>query len=414
MWKRLLSLMIGLILVPSAMAMAAQTAPPTQRFTLNDCLKLGFAYSPDIQTATKNVDVLQESVNQAKAALMPTLGYNVSHTGTDSSNYNSGSLTLDLPLFTHNKLANNLKATQLQLEKTREDERQTRLELTYKIKNVFYDLWLKEQELAVAQASYDNLGEHYQTVKKYCEVGKKAEFELLEAEVAWKQQKAKVTSAQSNVLIAKLTLATLIGIDRDQDFEIIDDAALQQVPDQFTKDLKTLLNQAEKERPDLRQAARDIQIAELNVAITKASNYPSVSFSGGENDLNKEFQWTFGISGTLYDNHATASKVKAALQKVDLAKISEIKVQNSMRETVQKVYQNTQVDLENAAAYKANIDLTKEDLRLTEIRYKAGMSTILDVRDRQLDLDNAKNNYYQAVASYMTDLAQLDMELGNE
>jgi outer membrane protein len=412
--KRLLSLALGLLLIPTGMALAAEKIPqPAPKLTLEVCLKSGFDYSQDLQTAAKNIAVAQENLKQAKAALGPTVGYSVNRVEADSSSYNSGTISLDLPVFNHNKLINNLRVAELQLESTREDERQTKLELTYNIKYAFYDLWLKEQKLVVAQASYENLGQHYQTIKKYCEVGKKAGYELLEAEVAWKEQKAEVTSARSNVAIAKLTLATLIGIDRDRDFQIDYDLSVQQVPEQFTPELKTLLPQAEKQRPDLRQAAQNIEIAKLNIAIAKANNNPLLSLSGSQNDLNNELQFTLGVSGTLYDNKATASKVKAAEETAEIARINGVKTWDTMRKSIQKVYQAIQVDLEKVLAYKANIDLNKEDLRLTEIRYSAGMSAIMDVRDRQLALDKARNNYYEAVASYVTDLAQLDLELGN-
>ncbi len=411
--KLWLFLIIALMLIPSAMALAAEPAPPPARqLTLEACLQSGFEYSQELQIATKKVRVAEESVRQAKAALGLTVGYNVSRTEADSP-YTSGTISLDLPVFNRNKLSNALKVAELQLKSAREDERQAKLELTYNIKSTFYDLWLAEQKLAVAESSSENLGEHYRTVKKYCEVGKKAEYELLEAEVAWKEQKAEVTSARSDLEIAELALATLIGIERDRDFEIVDDSSILQIPEQFSAELRTLLAQAEKQRPALRQAAWEIEIAKLNVAIAKANNNPSLSLSGSQNDLNNDLQFTLGVNGTLWDNKATDSKVNAAEEKVEIARLSEVKTRDQMRQSVQKVYQSIRVDLEKAQAYKANIDLCQEDLRLTEIRYSAGMSTIMDVRDRQLALDKAQNNYYQAVASYITDGAKLDLELGN-
>ncbi len=411
--KRILTLLIGLILVPAAMAKAATPPQSTPKLTLAACLEAGFAYSQDLQTATSNIRIAQESVNQAKAALGPSLGYSVSHVESGAANYNSGTVSLDFPVFNRNKLLNNLKVAELQLANAREDERQAKLELTYDIKNAFYDLWLKEQKLAVAVSSDENFGEHYQTIKKYCEVGKKAEYELLEAEVAWKEQKAEVSSARSNVTLAKLTLAMLIGLDREQGFQIVYDASIQQAPEQYPIELPTLLAQAEKQRPDLRQATQKIEIAKLNVDIVKATNNPTFALSGTQNDLNKQFQYTLGVSGTLYDNQSTAAKVRTAEEKIKIARLSAVKTRDQMRQNVQKVYQTILVDLEHIQAYQANINLTKEDLRLTEIRYTAGMSTIMDVRDRQLALDKARNNYYQAVASYITDLAKLDQELGN-
>jgi outer membrane protein len=418
MWrKRFILLGCVLFLLQTGFAAEPAVAAPQliPKLTLEDCLKLGMTNSRNLQIAAKNVRVAQESVREAEAALGVKVGYNANQNYNDESGpSNSASVSLDLPVFTHGKAVKSLKVARLELEIAREDERQAKIQLVRDIKTAFYDLWLKEQQLAVAQASYANLGQHYNTIQKYCEVGKKAEYELLEAEVAWKQQKAVVTSALSNVALAKLDLATLIGIDPDQNLQIVYDVFLQQVPAQFQPELKTLLDQAFQQRPDLCQTVCNIKIAELNVAIAKTNKLPNLTLGSNYSDSDKKFQWTLGVSGTLYDDKETSSKVKAAEEKVAIAQVNDAKAREEIRQRVQKVFQNISIDLENAQSHKANIELTKEDLRLTEIRYHAGMSTIMDVKDRQLALDKSQNDYYQAVASYVTDLAQLDLELGNQ
>ncbi len=98
---------------------------------------------------------------------------------------------------------------------------------------------------------------------------------------------------------------------------------------------------------------------------------------------------------------------------VEIARLNQLKTSDKARQTVQKIFETIRVDLENALVFRANINLAMEDLRLTEIRYTAGMATIMDVKDRQLGLDEARNDYYRKVASYLTDLAELDLVIGN-
>lgn len=411
--KRILPLVLGLTLILASSAVSAASTP-TQKLTLSACLKLGFANSDDLKTATKKVKVAEESVRQAKAALGLSVDYSVSHMDSSNSKYNSGSVSVNLPVFTHNKLVRSLKVAQLELESTREDERQTKMQLRYDIKKAFYDLWLKEQKLAVAQSSAENLGQHYQTIKKYVEVGKKAPYELLKAEVSWKNQKSEVNLALSNVSIAKLELATLIGIDQDQELQIVYDTLLQEIPAKFQLVLKPLLEKAYLQRPDIRQTGLNLEVAKLNVDITKKTNNPSLSLGASQTDMaDSDLQLSLSVSGRLYDNKATKSKVKAAEEKVEIAKISDKQTRDTARKIVQKVFQNIQVNLENALAYKSSIALGKENLRMTELSYNEGKSTIMDVKDAQLDLDEEQNNYYQAVNSYITYLAELDLELGN-
>ncbi len=410
-------LFVSLVMLPgwtrTAIA-ATATSPATQVLSLQACLNLGFANSRDLQTEAQNIKVAQESVNQAAAGFKPTVDYSVNHIQqTVSGTYNSGTLSVDLPVLNRNKLSKSLQVAMLALDSAKEDERQTKLQLIQDIKADFYDLWLKEQQLAVAQASYDNLGQHYQNVEKYYQVGKKSKYELLEAEVAWKEQKAEVISAKNDVSLAKLTLATLIGIDKDQDFQISYDSAMQQLPEQLALTLNPLLEKAYQQRPDMIQAGQAIQTAQLNVDIAKANLNPALSLSGTRADNSGNWEFVLGVSGTLYDAKVTDSKVKAAEEKVTLAKISAAKTQDSARQSIQKVFLSVQTNLEKANAYRANVELAKEDLRMTEIRYNAGVATIMDVRDRQLTLDEAQDSFYQAVSSYLTNLATLELELGS-
>jgi outer membrane protein TolC len=169
-----------------------------------------------------------------------------------------------------------------------------------------------------------------------------------------------------------------------------------------------------KQRPDLRQSGINLEIAKLNVDITKGTNKPSVTLAASQTDMaGSDLQFTLSVSGKLYDNKAKASKVRAAEEKLEIAKISDKQIHDTVRKSVQTIYQNLQVNLENANAYKANIQLSKESLRMTELSYSEGRSTIMDVKDAQLDLDEAQNNYYQTVCSYITYLARLDFEVGN-
>ncbi len=293
------------MLFPVCIALAVETAPssPVWVLSLDDCMKLGFTNSQDLQVAAKNVQVAEENVKQAKAALGVTLDYSIvrtkDKTNTDSIDYNSGTLSLNLPFLNYFKLSNSLQVAGLELAKSREDERQARMKLTFDIKSAFYSLWLKERELAVAQASYDNLGQHYQTIKKMYDVGKKAGYELLEAEVAWKGQKAEVISARSDLSLAKVALATLIGIDKDQDLQLVYDPSLQQLPEKFQLTLQTLLGKAEKQRPDLVQAKQNMEIAQFNVRIAKENNLPSLSLARTQTDLNDESQLSLSVNGTL-------------------------------------------------------------------------------------------------------------------
>ena len=176
---------LALLILPGA-TFAADSRVQTQGLTLADCLKTAYANSQDMKKANKSVDVAWEGVKQAAGGFCPTLEYSLGYVknSDDTISYVpldkvtggnwtwkeidagdeafSGALTLSWTFFDGGKLTGNLKVAWLNLDSAKEDLRSAKQELTYNIKADFYALWLAEQQLKVAQVSYDNLQQHYE------------------------------------------------------------------------------------------------------------------------------------------------------------------------------------------------------------------------------------------------------------
>jgi outer membrane protein TolC len=447
--KLILPLFIFTLLSFPWMVSAAENPQPQDKpLSLDDCLGIGYSNSQDLKLAVKNLNIAEEGVKQAAGSFWPTLQYALNYkktssgsvayipTGTttdgawkwqavDTPDHSySGTISLNLTLYSGGKLTKNLKVALLKLASAKEDQRAAKQKLTYNIKADFYSLWLAEQELKVAKNSYDNLKQHFEQVEKFYKVGSKSKYELLQAEVAWKKQQPMVIAAENSVEIAKLNLATLIGTSKNQDLKIGYDDSLLQVPDQITLSLQSLLEEAYQKRPETHQAIQNTQIAKLNSAIAKAAYKPTLSLSGtygndgdtsAVSDWNDE-TWTLsvGLSGLLFDGRTTLSKIKEAKINEQIAAIQDTKTRDSIRQDVQTALQGLKEDLSSINSNQANIDLAKESLRMTEVRFEAGMNTTLDVKDAQLSLDEAADGYYEGISAYLTALAKLDYVLGKD
>jgi outer membrane protein len=56
--------------------------------------------------------------------------------------------------------------------------------------------------------------------------------------------------------------------------------------------------------------------------------------------------------------------------------------------------------------------LAQETLKLTQVRFDAGMATTMDIMDSQLALDQATNGYYKGSAAYRIAQARLEWSPG--
>jgi outer membrane protein len=454
MKRRLLiiTLIFAVVVVPF-MAFAAEDQskqPQLEVLTLDKCMELANQNSQSIKQANLNVEKANAAVHAAEGGFWPALNYQLGYTKlsdpqdlgwnptgpvTNGAPYTggwvdvqgpdygyAGSISLTQPLYTGGKLTDALKLAKLQLAMVKEDQRKAKQNLTLNVKSDYYQVWLTEQKLKVAQSSYDNMEKHYQQVQNFYKVGTSSKFDLLQAEVKWKALKPPIIQAENDEAIAKLNLAILLGIDKDRQFTVNSDLDQLQLPEEVVLQYQDVMKQAYQNRPEIRQSQDTIELSKINLHLVQAGYKPVLALTGQYKtagtdismDQSKTWSLTLGVSGMLFDGFTTKAKVDSAKDDVQLASSKDSSQRDTIRSDVEQAIQGLKATLETTRYNQANIDLNKESLRLTQARFAAGMSTTLDVSDAETNLDQALNGYYLGMTNYLTALAKLDMVLGKD
>ncbi len=434
--KRLLCLcLFVLVMSLPVRALAAdnlQTAVQPEILSLQQCLDLALKNNKQIQEKEKKVTIAEGVVKEAKAGFWPTLNYQAVREESDVPQYQVGQeyektdfkagVNASVPLYTGGMLKNNLKLAQIQLDSAREDLRKTKQQLTYDVKQAYYNVWLAGRIAQVQQASYDNLDHHVARVQSRYQAETASRLDLLRAKVQRDTLKPKVISAQNQLVLAKLQLATIIGYPKDQPYEAQYDTAKLEMPDSVGLSLAQILDEAYQNRPELHQIQQLAEVNQVITAMEKASYKPNVGLSVGYGGVNKDVgfddwydAWTlsFSVGGKLYDRKIH-TKIEQAKNKEDLSAIQEADLRDKIRLEAEQSLQNLSVSIETTRANQASIQLAKESLRMTEIRVDNGMATTMDIMDAQLALDQALTGYYQGVVSYLTAEAKIDLVTGKD
>lgn len=450
-------LMIWIVFVVSLPVFAADPVGSQQgvgeTISLEKCLELAMKNSKQLQQAAESVKVAQAGVQEASGGLYPSIGYQVGYQNSPNAlpmyipvipptatpgpmnNYTisdwmkvptdhgiSASVSLNQPLYTGGKLLNLLKLTQIKLASAREDERKAKQQLNYNVKEAYYRFWLAEKMLDVAQDVYDNMGRHYQKVSNLNKAGTASAFDLLQAKVQWDNQKPQLIKAKNGLVMARLNLATFIGMEQSREFKVEYDPSNLRLPETVDLTLQILLDEAYQKRPELHQTQQLTEIAEANERIAKAGYLPTVALSYKYSDQGLDFnsQWmstwtlSLGLSGVIFDGWATQARVSAAKDNLNLARIRENSLKDQIRLETQQALQTLEENLETIRANQGNLELAKEALKQIQVRFTAGVATTSDITDSQLALEQTLNGYYQGVSSYLTGLAKLDLIAGRD
>ncbi len=199
-------------------------------------------------------------------------------------------------------------------------------------------------------------------------------------------------------------------------------------------DINTLLKEANNDelrgainfakRPEYQAIEKSIELNELNVKRFKAMYYPSLRiFSSYQhtwqgNDLNNtlNFPGFFvggGINVPLFDGFQRKAQIQRAQIDLELAKIQKSDLERGISLEVQ----NARIDYSNAQGrvqtQKRTVDLAQKIYNTTQIKYKEGVGTSLELTTAEYELYEAQRNHNQALYDLLVSKANLDKALGN-
>src|SRR5215475_2440850 len=109
---------------------------------------------------------------------------------------------------------------------------------------------------------------------------------------------------------------------------------------------------------------------------------------------------------------ATQSKIKQAQLQRDQAKRELSLSQRKLIAELKSLYAEAQTAADELASYQRSAELGAESLRLVDLRYKNGESTVLEVVDAQNTATTADSAYQDGAVRYRVALANLQTLTG--
>jgi outer membrane protein len=408
-----------------------------ERLSLDRCLELASQNSQTVKAAEKKVEIAAAAVTEARGAYWPKLDYSLFankaqdpmypyDAAPEASKDESGAiLSLTQELYSGGKSADELRLADIQLDIARENDRQAKQQLTFQVKQAFYQVWLANQVLKVAETSLDNLQHHVERTESLYQLGSVSKFELLRAKVQRDSLKPQVIGAQNDLQLANLNLALLIGFTKDRQYSVDFHSEQLRFPTQSQLVVDKLLDSAYQNRPEMHQMKQAETLNRYQKDLAEAGFKPRISLIGqyeagslddnpGHWTDNKLWTLSLNITGNIFDGFTTPAKVKGAQKKMELTAIQETGLRDQIRLDVEQAAQNIQESLEVIQANQSNIEMAKESLEQTKGRFNEGLATTMDIMDSQLALDQALNGYYRGVALYLTAEANLDLVAGKD
>ena len=443
---------VVLLVVLASPVVGAQTVAPSQAapLSLDDVIRRAEANEPAFAVAAAESRASALERKDARAGLLPSASFHNQYLFTQSNHTSTtlgtsggqfvqqGDVQQSLPVFIANNAVHEyysqgvvnetvglaqigavrladanaaLAAAQLEI---------ARRGLVATVVNLFYGVNAGTQKAAIAQRALDEANRFVDTTQKREEAREAAHADVIKAQIQQQQRERELSDAQLAARKAQLELGVLLNPDPSASYALEPAGVPAPLPEMAGVNAAARAN-----NPDLRSALATLEAGRAQTLNAQAALLPDLALNftygidapqfastgyGGARNLGYSASATVDLP--LWDWLTTERKVKESRIRSDAAKVALTAAQRRLVADLAEFYAEADTARKQLASLDASVLASRESLRLINLRYVDGESTVLDVVDAQNTLISAENAQTDGFVRYQLALAQLQTLTG--
>jgi multidrug efflux system outer membrane protein len=376
---------------------------------LKQLIDLSLANNRDLRVAILNIEQARAQYQIRRADQLPTLnaavtgsrvpGANDSVTSTYSAGFGVSAFELDL----FGRVRNLSEAALAQFLATEEARKGTQISLIASVANTYLSVLADDELLALTRQTLGAREESLKLTQLKYDNGVVSNLDLQLAlslvdtarVVLAQQQRQRAQDANLLVLLVGQPLPDTLAAGTT-----LAQTALSELPAGLPSDLLSV-------RPDIRAAEQQLIGANANIGAARANFFPRISLTGSAGTASSQlsglfkggsFGWTFAPQAVLpiFDYGRNSANLGVAKAGRDIAVAQyERSIQIAFRE-VSDALAGQATYAEQLRAQRAVAAAEAERFKLSDLRYRSGASSYLDLLDAQRSLFSAQQAAVQA------------------
>ncbi len=376
---------------------------------LQQLIDLALANNRDLRVAVLNIEQARAQYRIRRADQLPTVNLGVSGSrvpGADdsiTSTYSAGLAVSAFELDLFGRVRSLSDAAQAQFLATEEARRGVQISLVASVANAYLSLLADDELLALTRQTLGAREESLKLIQLKYDNGVVSKLDLQQglslvdaARVALAQQQRQ--RAQDINLLTLLVGQPLPAASAPA--LSLATTALAELPAGLPSDLLAV-------RPDIRAAERQLMGANASIGAARANFFPRISLTGSAGSASSElsglfksgsFGWTFAPQAILplFDHGRNSANLAGAKAGRDIAVAQyEKAIQTAFRE-VSDALAGQATYGEQLRAQRAVAAAEEERYKLSDLRYRSGAASYLDLLDAQRSLFAAQQAAVQA------------------
>ncbi len=399
----------------------------TVDMTLDKCIELALGNNPQINAAFHDILASDARIKQVWANYFPQLSWQTGYTKIKQlqlsdalgrnltfNYYILGQVTLQQMLYDFGVTQNQATIKRLDYEAYKTTLSATINDVIYQTKDAYYNLLFAFENRRVAEDTVKKFEMFYNQAKAFYEIGMNPKVDVTIAEVNLSNAKLQLIQADNAVNLAVAKLNNVMGVPFIDKYNVQERLKYQPVDVSFNQSVEI----ARDARPELKLAELKVESANQTMKLVKKSYFPTLSIEGQYQRGGKSWNSNYGYNIGGYLNFPTINgmliknEIKEARYLYDKEIANAKNTQNSIYLEIQNAFLTLEEKKNQMPVAILGVKQAKENYELSYGRYRVGEASPTELKDAQINYQQAQLTYYNALYQYNSSKAALEKAIG--
>ena len=395
--------------------------------TLDKCIELALGNNPQINAAFHDILASDARIKQVWSNYFPQVSWQTGYTRirqlqlSDALGKNLtfnyfilGQVTLQQMLYDFGVTQNQATIKRLDYEAYKTTLGATINDVIYQTKDAYYNLLYAFENKRVAEDTVKKFEMFYNQAKAFYEIGMNPKVDVTIAEVNLSNAKLQLIQADNAVNLAVARLNNVMGVPFIDKYNVQERLKYQPVDITFNQSIEI----ARDARPELKLAELKVESANQTLKLVKKSYFPTLSIEGQLQIGGKSWTSNHGYNLGGYLNFPTVNGmlIKNEIQEARYLYDKEIanakNTQNQIYLEIQNAYLMLEEKKNQMPVAMLGVKQAKENYELSYGRYRVGEANPTELKDAQINYQQAQLSYYNALYQYNSAKASLEKAIG--
>lgn len=395
--------------------------------TLDKCIELALGNNPQINAAFHDILASDARIKQVWANYFPQLSWQTGYTKIKQlqlsdalgrnltfNYYILGQVTLQQMLYDFGVTQNQATIKRLDYEAYKTTLSATINDVIYQTKDAYYNLLFAFENRRVAEDTVKKFEMFYNQAKAFYEIGMNPKVDVTIAEVNLSNAKLQLIQADNAVNLAVAKLNNVMGVPFIDKYNVQERLKYQPVDVSFNQSIEI----AREARPELKLAELKVESANQTMKLVKKSYFPTLSIEGQYQRGGKSWNSNYGYNIGGYLNFPTINgmliknEIKEARYLYDKEIANAKNTQNTIYLEIQNAFLTLEEKKNQMPVAILGVKQAKENYELSYGRYRVGEASPTELKDAQINYQQAQLTYYNALYQYNSSKASLEKAIG--